>query len=94
MIRLTQNEMRALGRESEGVRLTDGSGYLGQLTVYHNLHCVVSLQLSLPPKRTHLGQADNERPGETAKAPSIHPPRLLLPQHHRNGIQVASYTQR
>jgi hypothetical protein len=41
MIRLTHDEMRALGREAEGVRLTDDSGFLGQLTVYHNLHCVV-----------------------------------------------------
>lgn len=45
MIRLTHDEMRALGREAEGVRLTDGSGFLGQLTVYHNLHCVVSWTL-------------------------------------------------
>ncbi|KAK1834734.1 hypothetical protein QBC39DRAFT_342707 [Podospora conica] len=43
MIRLTHDEMRALGREAEGVRLTDGSGFLGQLTVYHNLHCVQRL---------------------------------------------------
>ncbi|KAK0609411.1 hypothetical protein B0T14DRAFT_608188 [Immersiella caudata] len=43
MIRLTQDEMRELGREAEGVRLTDSSGYLGQLTVYHNLHCVQRL---------------------------------------------------
>lgn len=39
--------MRELGREAEGVRLADGSGYLGQLTVTHNLHCVV--RLDAPP---------------------------------------------
>jgi hypothetical protein len=39
---ITHAEMHALGREAEGVRFGDGSGYLGQLTVFHNLHCVVS----------------------------------------------------
>ncbi|KAI9786816.1 MAG: hypothetical protein M1839_005047 [Geoglossum umbratile] len=43
VIRITDQEMHALGREAEGVRFTDGSGYLGQLAVFHNLHCIQSL---------------------------------------------------
>jgi hypothetical protein len=36
--------MRQLGRADQGVRFTDGSGYLGTLSVYHSLHCIVSLR--------------------------------------------------
>ena len=32
--------MRFLGREDEGMRLTDGSGYYAQMAVHHNLHCL------------------------------------------------------
>ena len=45
VIRITDQEMHAIGREAEGVRFTDGSGYLGQLAVFHNLHCIVSAAL-------------------------------------------------
>lgn len=34
--------MEGFGRLDEGVRLPDGSGYLGTLNVYHELHCVVN----------------------------------------------------
>lgn len=36
--------MADLGRLDEGVRLPDGTGYLGTLNVYHELHCIVSCQ--------------------------------------------------
>lgn len=30
------------GREEIGVAIPDGSGYVGTLNVYHELHCIVS----------------------------------------------------
>lgn len=42
-IRVPLDEMIRLGREDQGVRFTDGSGYFGSLAVYHSLHCVVSV---------------------------------------------------
>lgn len=42
-IHISEDEMHQLRRTEQGVRLGDGSGYLGQLSVYHSLHCVVSL---------------------------------------------------
>jgi len=42
-IRVPLNEMIRLGREDQGVRFTDGSGYFGSLAVYHSLHCIVSV---------------------------------------------------
>jgi len=35
--------MRSFGREHEGVELTDKSGYMGTLNVWHELHCVKRL---------------------------------------------------
>jgi hypothetical protein len=40
-IRVPLDEMRRLGREDQGVRFTDDSGYFGSLAVYHSLHCIV-----------------------------------------------------
>jgi len=39
----SEDEMRSYGREEQGVKLTDGSGYLGTMMVYHELHCVKRL---------------------------------------------------
>lgn len=40
-VRLSLDEVRAFDREATAVGLSDGSGYLGTLNVYHELHCVV-----------------------------------------------------
>ena len=40
-IRISKEEMEALGGRS--LELTDGSGYVGSLEVYHDLHCLVFL---------------------------------------------------
>lgn len=45
-IRLTEEEMQEMNRTS--IALKDGSGYLAELGVYHQIHCVVS------PKSTFL----------------------------------------
>lgn len=41
-IRIPEVEIRRLGRLDETVRFTDGSGYFGQMTMFHHLHCIVS----------------------------------------------------
>ena len=38
-IRISKEEMRMFGGRS--LELTDGSGYVGSLEVYHDLHCLV-----------------------------------------------------
>ncbi len=40
-VRLSLDEVRAFDREATAVGMSDGSGYLGTLNVYHELHCVV-----------------------------------------------------
>lgn len=35
--------MNHYGREDIGVAIPDGSGYVGTLNVYHELHCIVRL---------------------------------------------------
>ncbi|ATY59809.1 hypothetical protein A9K55_006355 [Cordyceps militaris] len=39
-VRLSLGDVQAFGRESTAVGMSDGSGYLGTLNVYHELHCV------------------------------------------------------
>ncbi|KAH9990673.1 hypothetical protein F4779DRAFT_623784 [Xylariaceae sp. FL0662B] len=39
-IRLELQDVQAFGREKTAVPLSDGSGYVGSLNVYHELHCV------------------------------------------------------
>ncbi|PVH87710.1 hypothetical protein DL98DRAFT_581719 [Cadophora sp. DSE1049] len=39
-IAIPEQEIRRLDRLDESVRFTDGSGYFGQMTVYHHLHCI------------------------------------------------------
>lgn len=38
--RITREELDEMNEES--VRLVDGSGYIAETTVYHELHCIVS----------------------------------------------------
>ena len=40
-IRISEDEMKRLGKLENAIALPDG-GYFGSLTVYHQLHCVVS----------------------------------------------------
>ena len=46
VVSFSHEEVSILGKENETVRFTDGSGYLGQLAVYHNLHCIVRESIS------------------------------------------------
>ncbi|KAJ6784147.1 hypothetical protein PWT90_04177 [Aphanocladium album] len=39
-VRLSLDDVRAFDREATAVKMSDGSGYLGTLNVYHELHCV------------------------------------------------------
>ncbi|KAH7390059.1 hypothetical protein BKA64DRAFT_757038 [Cadophora sp. MPI-SDFR-AT-0126] len=39
-IRVPESEIRRLDRMENSVRFTDGSGYFGQMTVFHHLHCI------------------------------------------------------
>lgn len=41
--------MRALGRENLGVRIPDGSGYIGTLNVYHEIHCLKRIHQFMYP---------------------------------------------
>ena len=40
-IRVPEVEIKRLDRLENSVRFTDGSGYFGQMTVFHHLHCIV-----------------------------------------------------
>lgn len=40
-VRLSLKDVQAFNREATAVGLSDGSGYVGTLNVYHELHCVV-----------------------------------------------------
>lgn len=40
-LQLPASDVEKLGRVEEGIQLPDG-GYFGQLSVYHDLHCLVS----------------------------------------------------
>ena len=42
-IRISKEEMEALGGRS--LELTDGSGFVGSLEVFHDLHCLVLLMI-------------------------------------------------
>ncbi|KAI1378895.1 hypothetical protein F4677DRAFT_382319 [Hypoxylon crocopeplum] len=39
-VRLSYDDVKAFGREGNAVQMSDGSGYVGSLHVYHELHCV------------------------------------------------------
>ena len=45
-MRVTEDEMRKLGKLESGIPLPDG-GYFGSLTVFHQLHCIVSSSIQL-----------------------------------------------
>lgn len=42
-VQLSEEDIKAVGRLEGAVSLPDGSGYIGTLNVYHELHCVVSV---------------------------------------------------
>ena len=41
--KFSEEDMTRWGFKDEGVLLTDNSGYMGTLNVFHELHCLVSL---------------------------------------------------
>lgn len=41
-VRLSLEDIKAFDREENAIALPDGSGYLGTLNVYHEIHCIVS----------------------------------------------------
>jgi hypothetical protein len=41
-LRLSLADIKAFNHEDTAIALPDGSGYLGTLNVYHEIHCVVS----------------------------------------------------
>jgi hypothetical protein len=41
-VRLSKDDITAVNRLTGAVTLPDGSGYLGTLNVFHELHCIVS----------------------------------------------------
>jgi hypothetical protein len=43
-IRLSLEDLKEFNRDEDAVQLPDGSGYLGTLNIYHEIHCVVSLR--------------------------------------------------
>jgi hypothetical protein len=44
-IRLSLEDLKAFNRDEDAVQLPDGSGYIGSLNIYHEIHCVVSSQV-------------------------------------------------
>lgn len=46
-VRFSLEDLKAFNRVEDAVQLPDGSGYAGTLNIYHEIHCVVSLHLSL-----------------------------------------------
>ncbi|KAI1384936.1 uncharacterized protein F4822DRAFT_416741 [Hypoxylon trugodes] len=39
-IRISKEDVRRFGREETAIPLPDGSGYIGTLNVYHEIHCI------------------------------------------------------
>ncbi|KAJ5203807.1 Major facilitator superfamily domain general substrate transporter [Penicillium cinerascens] len=46
-LRFTKSEIEKLGKDA--IELADGSGYFGQVMVYHHLHCLKSVRQALYP---------------------------------------------
>lgn len=42
-VRFQLEDLKVWGRDVDAVALPDGSGYLGTLNVYHEIHCVVCI---------------------------------------------------
>jgi hypothetical protein len=40
-IRISKEDVQYFGREETAVALPDGSGYIGTLNIYHEIHCIV-----------------------------------------------------
>lgn len=40
-IRFSLEDLKQFGRDEDAVQLPDGSGYVGTLNIYHEIHCVV-----------------------------------------------------
>ena len=44
-LKVSKEELDQFSEGDSTVKFKDGSGYLAEMTVYHELHCVVSLQV-------------------------------------------------
>ena len=42
-VRISREDVQHFGREENAVALPDGSGYVGTLNVYHEIHCIVRI---------------------------------------------------
>jgi len=69
--------MKGLGREENGIRLPDGSGYLATIQVYHDLHCVVRRSASHKKHKAH---------NQSGTASSLDEQGRLLPWTNRRRI--------
>lgn len=46
-VRISEKDIAPLDRADGAVAMPDGTGFIGTLNVYHELHCVVSLLFSI-----------------------------------------------
>lgn len=44
-IRISKEDVQHFSREENAVALPDGSGYIGTLNVYHEIHCIVRISI-------------------------------------------------
>ena len=66
--------MAHYGREEIGMAIPDGSGYIGTLNMYHELHCIVSCPC------VHLGLDSPAKKAFPEAYPPVYVPRLLFPE--------------
>ncbi|OAA74183.1 hypothetical protein ISF_01084 [Cordyceps fumosorosea ARSEF 2679] len=60
-VRLSLQDVQAFGREATAVGMSDGSGYIGTLNVYHELHCVRWLHKYVYQEHYWPGLDDEQR---------------------------------
>ncbi len=70
-IRLALEDLKVFNRDQDAVALPDGSGYIGTLNIYHEIHCVVSVQ-------SMLASIDQQLMIAKEMAAYPHVPRALL----------------
>ncbi|KAL5115116.1 hypothetical protein ACEQ8H_006952 [Pleosporales sp. CAS-2024a] len=73
---IKEEEMRALGRENEGIKLPDGT-YFGSIMVFHHLHCLVEKNLyhALHPEYYGLANLTGVAKAELAEHTTFEPER-------------------
>ena len=79
-IRITPEEYAIADLPGESLQLLDGSGYIGELVVYHELHCIKRIRRHLNMTYYYPGLA-----GEDIEREKVHIGKLpphLLPSYH------------